>query len=100
MLDEQDAVLVHPFVLGEMVLGGLSRQEETLFAQLPEATSVPHEEILAFVRKRRLTRRGIGWIDAHLLANALASSAALWSADNALFTAAKELAVDFRPPAT
>ena len=28
MLDEQDAVLVHPFVLGEMVLGGLSLQPE------------------------------------------------------------------------
>ena len=33
LLDE-DAVLVHPFVLGELVLGGLSAREESLFARL------------------------------------------------------------------
>jgi len=100
LLDEDEAVLVHPFVVGEMVLGGLSGREEALFARLPEAVPVPHEEVLAFVRRRRLTRQGIGWIDVHLLASALASSAALWSTDRALSTASEELAVDFRPPAT
>ena len=28
LLDEDGAVLVHPFVLGELVLGGLSAREE------------------------------------------------------------------------
>jgi len=32
---------VHPFVIGELVLGGLSAREEGLFARLPPAAVVP-----------------------------------------------------------
>jgi len=95
LLDEDGAVLVHPFVLGELVLGGLSAREEGLFARLPQATVLAHDEVLDFVKRRRLARCGIGWIDAHLLASALASSAALWSADVPLSSAAAELGADF-----
>lgn len=100
LLDEDGAVLAHPFVIGEMVLGGLSGREEGLFAQLPTAAVVPHEDVLAFVRRRRLARRGIGWVDAHLLASALTSSAVLWSADGDLSAAAGDLGVAFSPPST
>jgi len=99
LLDEPNVVLVHPFILGELVMGGMSGREEELFTRLPTAHRVSDEEVLAMVKHRRLSRRGIGWIDAHLVASALASSAQLWSADkhlaaaarqvNALFTAAK-----------
>jgi predicted nucleic acid-binding protein len=93
LLDEDGAVLVHPFVVGELVLGGLSAREEGLFARLPAAALVPHEEILAFVRRRRLARRGIGWADAHLLASTLASGGTLWSVDGDLSAAAADLGV-------
>jgi predicted nucleic acid-binding protein len=95
LLDEDGAVLIHPFVLGELVLGGLSVREESLFARLPSATLLAHDEVLEFVRRRKLARRGIGWIDAHLLASALASGAALWSADGPLSAAAAEIGADF-----
>lgn len=95
LLDEDGAVLVHPFVLGELVLGGLSAREEGLIGRLPLATVLAHEEVLDFVKRRKLARRGIGWIDAHLLASALASSAALWSADAPLASAAAELGAAF-----
>ena len=92
---EEADVLVHAFVVGELVLGGLSPREEAAFARLPGANLVPHGDILAFVRKRGLARRGIGWVDAHLLAST--SPARLWSADRALSAAAAELSVAFRP---
>jgi predicted nucleic acid-binding protein len=95
LLDEDGALLVHPFIVGELVLGGLSAKEERLFARLPSATLVPHDEVLAFVRRRRLARRGIGWVDAHLLASALASGGALWSVDNPLSAAAADLGVGY-----
>ena len=95
LLDDDGAVLVHPFIIGEMILGGLSAQEEGLFVQLANATMVPHEEVLDLVRRRRLMRRGIGWVDAHLLASALTSSAVLWSLDEDLTAAAADLSVDF-----
>ncbi len=96
LLDEDGAVLVHPFVVGELVLGGLSAREEGLFARLPAAAVVPHDELLAFVRRRKLVRRGIGWVDAHLLASALASGATLWSVDGDLVSAAEDLGVAYR----
>lgn len=96
LLDEDGAVLTHPFILGELVLGGLSAREEELFARLPGAGLVPHEEVLALVRRRRLMGRGIGWVDAHLLASALVASAALWSLDGDLAAAATDLDVAFR----
>ena len=96
LLDEDGAVLVHPFIIGEMVLGGLSTPEEGLFGRLPSAGLVPHEEVLDLVRRRRLMRRGIGWVDAHLLASALTSSAVLWSTDADLSAAASELGVGVR----
>ncbi len=95
LLDEDGAVLVHPFVVGELVLGGLSVREEGLFARLPAAPLLPHVEVLAFVRRRRLARRGIGWVDAHLLASALASGGALWSVDGDLSAAATDLGVGY-----
>ena len=70
LLDEDGMVLVHPFVVGEMVLGGLSAREEALFGRLPAAAVVPHDEVLSFVRRRKLARRGIGWVDARLLRGA------------------------------
>jgi len=93
LLDEDGAVLVHPFIIGEMVLGGLSAREEHLFERLPSAGLVPHEEVLEFVRRRRLARRGIGWVDAHLLASALTSSAVLWSVDADLSAVAADLGI-------
>ena len=95
LLDEDGAVLVHPFVIGEMVLGGLSAREEQLFVRLPSAGVVPHEEVLELVRRRRLARRGIGWVDAHLLASALTSSAALWSVDADLSAVAADLGISW-----
>jgi predicted nucleic acid-binding protein len=97
LLDEDGAVLVHPFILGELVMGGLSSREEDLFQRLPAAERLSDEDVLAMVKHRRLTRRGVGWIDAHLLASALASSAVLWSADKELAAAAAELDAGFRP---
>ena len=100
LLDEDGAVLIHPFIIGEMVLGGLSTREEGLFVRLPRADVVRHEEVLDFVRRRRLMRRGIGWVDAHLLASALTSSALLWSNDADLRAAAADLSVDYRTGTT
>jgi predicted nucleic acid-binding protein len=95
LLDEDGAVLVHPFIIGELVMGGMSSREEELFARLPAMAIVSEEEVLAMVKRRRLTRRGLGWIDAHLLASALAFSAVLWSADKDLSSAAADLDAAF-----
>lgn len=97
LLDEEGAVLAHPAVVGELVLGGLSVREELLFARLPAVSEVSSRELLDFVRHRKLQRRGVGWVDCQLLASALIAQAKLWSLDRRLAEVAAELGVGFAP---
>jgi len=60
-------------------------------------STVPHIEVVTFVRARNLHGRGIGWIDAHLLAAALVADVRLWTADARLAELASELAVAYVP---
>jgi predicted nucleic acid-binding protein len=91
LLDDEGAVITHPFVLGELVLGGLGPGEQAVFERLPAAPEVAHAEVLAFVRHHDLARRGIGWVDAHLLASAAVGGARVWTADRPLAAAATRL---------
>lgn len=79
-------VIVHPFVLGEMALGGVRRRAEILelLSRMPQAPVASHAEVLTLIERRRLNGRGIGYVDAHLLASALLGAASLWTHDRRL----------------
>jgi hypothetical protein len=62
------------------------------------APTVPHHEVVAFVRHRHLHGRGVGWIDVHLLASAIVGRFRLWTADSRLAALAKQLGVSHRLP--
>lgn len=83
-------VLVHPFVVGELACGNLSNRESILgeLAALPVAVLASDREVLALLERHKLWGRGIGWVDAHLIASALLSSCRLWSLDRQLNRAA------------
>jgi len=83
---EDDQVLVHRFVIGELALSGLGRDAEVvdLIQVLPPAGQADHEEVLELVERWKLAGRGIGWIDAHLFASALLSEAEMWTNDRSL----------------
>jgi hypothetical protein len=55
--------------------------------------------VAEFVQVRRLRGRGIGWIDAHLLASAMVERCTLWTADTSLANLAVELGVGHTSPA-
>jgi predicted nucleic acid-binding protein len=48
---------------------------------LPEAMLATRDEVLSLIENRKLWGRGMGWIDAHLLASALISNCRLWTVD-------------------
>jgi len=79
-------VLCHPFIVGEIACGALQNRREilSLLAALPPAPMAEHEEVLRLIESRHLHGRGIGWIDAHLLASALLSRSPLWTLDRKL----------------
>jgi len=98
---EQDEVMGHDLVQGELLMGDTGKRRTLLeaYARIERARTVPHAEVVEFVRVRRLRGRGIGWIDAHLLASAVVERCALWTADGDLATLADELAVGHTPAA-
>lgn len=91
-------VLMHPFVLGELACGNLRNRAEilTLFKDLPQATIATDKEVLFFIERHTLMGRGIGYVDAHLLAAVtLSSGAQLWTRDKRLHTVASELTLAY-----
>ena len=86
-------VLAHPLVVGELACGRLRNRVEilTLLQALPEAQIAEHEEVMRVVEREHLYGQGIGWIDAHLLASARLSRAALWTLDRHLSKIASQL---------
>jgi hypothetical protein len=93
LLDGQ--VLCHPYVVGELACGTLQKRSEilSLLNALPAADLLEHEEILSFLESRRLYGRGIGWVDAHLLASTLLTGCGFWTLDKPLRRAAADLNV-------
>jgi predicted nucleic acid-binding protein len=93
----RDEVSGHEFVYGELLIGDRGGRRLLLanYEQMHQAPLVPHGEVVAFVRERRLHGRGVGWIDAHLLASALVGHLKLWTVDPRLAALAKELGISY-----
>jgi predicted nucleic acid-binding protein len=94
----EDEVSGHDFVYGELLIGDKGGRKDLLanYERMDQAPVVPHGEVVVFVRERKLRGRGIGWIDAHLLASALVGHLRLWTTDPALATLAKELGIAYK----
>ena len=91
---DNGGVLGHPFMLGELALGNLRQRDDFLRAlqRLPQATSASHLEVLQFIDREALYGRGIGYVDAHLLAAArLTAGSKLWTRDRRLQVVAGQL---------
>jgi predicted nucleic acid-binding protein len=97
---EAGTVLIHPFVIGELALGNLRQREIVLnaLADLPQVSVATHAEVLHFVDQHLLFRRGVGYVDAHLLAAAqLTPGAALWTNDKRLHGVADRWSLAISP---
>jgi len=89
-----DEVLGHPFIMGELALGHLRQRDIVLRAlrRLPQATVASDQEVLRLIDRQPLFGRGIGYVDAHLLAAVrLTADTRLWTRDRRLQTVAAEL---------
>ena len=96
-------VLAHPFVIGELALGSLRQRETVLraLAGLPHVGAVTDAEALHFIERHALFGRGIGYIDAHLLAAVrLAAGTELWTHDKKLHSIAVQLGLAITLPRT
>jgi predicted nucleic acid-binding protein len=90
-----DRVVCHPFVLGELALGRLRSRDEILdlLQALPSIDVAEHASVLDFVTRHQLAGTGLGWVDAHLLTAAAGAGVSLLTHDRALAAQARRLGI-------
>ncbi|MEE9333659.1 MAG: PIN domain-containing protein [Granulosicoccaceae bacterium] len=95
LLDDQ-LVVVHELVVGEIACGSLKHRAITLtyLKALPKLPNVPIDDVMTLIESSKIYSKGIGLIDAQLLASVLITpDAFLWTADNRLNNIASDLSV-------
>ena len=93
---ERGDVVMHPFIIGELLLGQVPRIAGIIddLNVLPKAIVASADEILNFISARKLPGSGIGYVDAHLLAAAaLTQETSVWTRDKRLLAAAQSLSL-------
>ena len=95
---ENEEVLCHPLVVGELACGYIRNRTEiiSLLQSLPMSEVAGHGEILQFIESHGLMGVGLGLIDVHLLAAAFLSGSPLWTSDRYLRTASVRLGINYR----
>jgi hypothetical protein len=89
-------VVMHPFVVGELLLGKVPKIAEMIddLEALPKAAVASAGEVLKFIAQQKLPESGIGYVDAHLLAaTALTPETAIWTRDKRLLATARSLSL-------
>ena len=95
---DRNEILIHQFVVGELMLGGLSYSHPLMrdLRQLPPAPAADPEEVQELIERQSLSGRGIGYVDSALLAAVrLQPGAQLWTLDRKLEAVATEMGIDF-----
>ena len=87
-------VVVHPFVIAELALGNLRQRDVIIrtMRDLPQTKVATDFELLHFIDEAAIFGRGIGYVDAHLLASIrLTSATFLWTREKRLHIVADQL---------
>ena len=86
-------VQTHDFIIGEIACGNLKNRQQTLYllSCLPRCTATSPEETLFFIERHSLMGRGIGYVDASILASTVLVQTDLWSRDKRLMALAADL---------
>jgi predicted nucleic acid-binding protein len=96
----RDDVAGHAMIFGELLLGDVGGSRKHLleaYAQMHQAVAIPHEEVVEFVRMRRLSGCGVGWVDINILASAVVGGFQVWTADSHFAAIASDLRIAYTP---
>ena len=91
-------LLSHSMIIGEIVLGGVPSDSEhvSILKRLLKAEQVTSSEFEVFVYENKLVGKGIGFVDANILASCFITKARLLTYDKRLEIQANRLGVAYR----
>lgn len=98
---DQDRLLMHPAVIGELALGSLRYRKNVLalLAAQRQAKFIAHDDVMAMIERFALFNMGIGYTDAQLMASILLDGTAwLWTRDRRLMAAAEKAGISSHAP--
>ena len=91
---QRNNITIHPFIVTELCLGGVPdrRNAIALLDRLPMVKVAQLNEVRRMIEAHSLFQRGIGFVDAHLIASTLITAhTLLWSRDKRLRDVAETL---------
>lgn len=98
---EAGRVVMHPYIVAELALGSLRDRVMTLAALefLPKLPVAELDEVRQLIEVQKLYTRGIGFVDAHLLASLIIveTPTELWTDDGGLTKVAEGLGLLAKP---
>lgn len=97
---QQEKVLLHPFIIGELACGNIQNRQEilSLLHNLPSVSVASDKEALLLIENFSLMGKGVGYIDIHLLASVLIQNGSkLWTRDKRLVVIANEMNLTYEP---
>jgi hypothetical protein len=99
---QEGKVLIHSWVIGELACGNLRNRADALelLQGLPAAVVASDQEVLLMIKQNQLMGRGIGYVDAHMLASAKLSHCQLWTQDRRLAVLTEERGLAAPEPET
>ena len=84
---QRSNISIHPFIVTELVLGNLPDRQNAIASldRLPMVKVAQVHEVRRLIETHSLFQRGIGFVDAHLIASTLITPhTVLWSRDRRL----------------
>jgi len=95
---ENDRIICHEFVIGELACGNIKNRKEIsgLLNNLRSIEPASLEETLYFIEENKLMGKGLGWVDVNLLASSILNNFVLWTMDRRLSSAADKFKVSYK----
>lgn len=93
---DQERVVIHSFIIGEIALGSLADRDDLVsdLYRLPTVIHLSDVEVIGAVEHQRLFGTGIGFVDAHLAMSTLVTpDLTLWTRDKKLLRVAERLGI-------
>ena len=78
------SIVTHPWIIGELILGGLAPHSRRLICELEGVDPVTPKRTIEFIERHR--PKGIGWVDTHVLVCAVDLGLSIISDDEGLYT--------------
>ncbi len=91
----ENSILLHAYVYGELLLGGLSSESSTLLKSLRFISPLDYEILYECIMQYKLSSSGIGWVDTSIIASAISMKCSIFTYDEKLETISKELQIHY-----